>query len=306
MSKLTLNQRVKNVGREVYRKRVSYLMMAPFLVLFFLFVVWPVIYSMAMSFTSYNVFGEPRWIFADNYVKLLFKDDLFLTALQNTILFAIITGPVGYILCLFFAWLVNELEGPLKAIMTTILYAPSIAGNAFVIWRVFFDGDVYGYLNSFLLQFGFVDEPIQWLSDPTYMMTIVIIVQLWMSLGTSFLTLRAGFNTIDRTYYEAAAMDGLRNRWQELWFITLPMMKPHLMLSAVLSITGAFGSGFVAEVLCGKPSTNYATYLLIHHLQEYATVRYQRGYASAIATVLFLMSIVVNALAKKFLGKVGE
>lgn len=306
MSQYTLKQRAKDVGREVYRKRALYLMMAPFLVLFFLFVVWPVIYSLAMSFTSYNVFGEPRWIFADNYVKLLFKDDLFLQAMQNTIMFAIITGPVGYILCLFFAWLVNELEGPLKAIMTTILYAPSIAGNAFVIWRVFFDGDVYGYLNSFLIQWGFIDEPTQWLSDPTYMMTIVIIVQLWMSLGTSFLTLRAGFNTIDRTYYEAAAMDGLKNRWQELWYITLPMMKPHLMLSAVLSITGAFGSGFVAEVLCGKPSTNYATYLLIHHLQEYATVRYQRGYASAIATVLFLMSILVNALAKKFLGKVGE
>jgi len=306
LSKLAIKLHVYGLGKEIYRKRVSYLMMAPYLVVFFLFVIWPVLYSLGMSFTSFNVFGDPKWIFADNYVKLLFKDDLFLTAMQNTILFAVITGPVGYILCLFFAWLVNELEGPMRAIMTTVLYAPSIAGNAFVIWRIFFDGDVYGYLNSILLQTGFVDEPIQWLTDPTYMMTIVIIVQLWMSLGTSFLTLRAGFNTIDRTYYEAAAMDGIRNRWQELWFITLPMMAPHLMLSAVLSITGAFGSGIVAAMLCGTPSTNYATYLMIHHLQEYATVRYQRGYASAIATVLFLICIVCNALAKKFLGKVGK
>ena len=306
MSKLAFGQRTALLGKEIYRKRVSYLMMLPFLAVFFLFVVWPVVYSLAMSFTSYNVFGDARWVFADNYVKLLFKDDLFLTALQNTILFAVITGPAGYVLCLFFAWVVNELEGPMKAIMTTVLYAPSIAGNVFIIWLVFFDGDIYGYLNSMLILFGFMDEPIQWLSDPTYMMTIVIIVQLWMSLGTSFLTLRAGFNTIDRSYYEAAAVDGMRNRWQELWYITLPMMSPHLMLSAVLAITGAFGSGLVAEMLCGKPSTNYATYLLIHHLQEYATVRYQRGYASAIATVLFLMSIVVNGLAKRFLGKVGK
>ncbi len=300
----------QNAGRalwkRVFDKRVSYAMMLPYLLVFFLFTIWPVVYSVVMSFTSYNVFDVPRFVGIDNYVKLFFQDDLFLTAMQNTILFATITGPVGYLACLFFAWVVNELDGVMRAVMTTVLYAPSIAGNVFVIWLIVFDGDVYGYMNSFLMSMGFLDEPIQWLSDPKYMMAIVIIVQLWISLGTSFLTLRAGFNTIDKSYYEAAAMDGVHNRWQELWYITLPMMSPHLMLSAVLSITGAFGSGYVAQVLCGIPSTNYATYLLIHHLQDYGSVRYQRGYAAAIATVLFLMSVIANSIAKKILGRVGK
>lgn len=301
-----IRDRASALLQEIYKKRVSYLMMAPFLIIFFLFTVWPVIYSLGMSFTSFNVFEPAKFVGMDNYVKLFFKDDLFLTAMQNTILFALITGPVSYIMCLFFAWVVNELEGSMRAIMTTILYAPSIAGNVFIIWLVVFDGDIYGYLNSFLLQLGFIDEPIQWLQDPTHMMWIVILVQLWISLGTSFLTLRAGFNTIDKSYYEAAAVDGMKNRWQELWYVTLPMMAPHLMLSAVLSITAAFGSGHVAQILCGIPSTNYATYLLIHHLQDFGTVRYQRGYAAAIATVLFLMSVIANTLAKKFIRRVGK
>lgn len=298
--------KVKARLKEIYSYRASYIMMAPFLFLFFLFVVWPVIMSIGMSFTSFNVFDTPRFIGFDNYIKLFFHDDLFLKALQNTILFALITGPVGYILCLFFAWVVNELHGKMKGIMTTILYAPSIGGNIFIIWLVVFGGDIYGYLNSFLMKLGFISAPIQWLKDPNYMMTIVIIVQLWMSLGTSFLTLRAGLNTIDKSYYEAAAVDGMKNRWQELWYITLPMMSPHLMLSAVLSITAAFGSGVVAQTLCGTPSTNYATYLLIHHLQDYATVRYQRGYAAAIAVVLFLMGIIANRVVQKFIKRTGR
>jgi len=301
-----MNNTLKSKVKTLYNNRAFYIMMTPFLILFLIFVVWPVIMSVGVSFTSYNVFQPARLVGFNNYIKLFFGDDLFLTALQNTILFALVTGPVGYVMCLLFAWLVNELKGKMRAVMTFVLYAPSVAGNVFIIWLIVFDGDIYGYINSFLLNAGFITAPIQWLKDPRYMMTIVLIVQLWMSLGTSFLTLRAGFNTVDKSYYEAAAMDGIKNRWQELWFVTLPMMKPHLMLSAVLSITGAFGSGIVAQTLCGFPSTNYATYLLIHHLQDFATTRYQRGYAAAIATVLFIMTILFNRFAQAVIRRVGK
>ena len=209
-------------------------------------------------------------------------------------------------MCFFFAWVINELEPKFRALMTLIFYAPSIAGNVFVIWLVIFNGDAYGYLNSILLYLGVITSPIQWLGDPAYMMTAVIIVQLWIRLGTSFLTLRAGFNTVDRAYYEAAAIDGIKNRWQELWYVTLPMMVPHLALSAVLSITGAFASGNVAQVLTGFPSTNYATHMMIHHLLDYGTIRQERGYAAAIATVIFLLSVIFNKLFQKLLGRVGQ
>jgi len=280
--------------------------MLPFLVLFSVFIIWPVILSLVMSFTNYNLFQKPEFVGFYNYFKLFFKDDIFLLAFQNTLKFALITGPIGYLMCFFFAWVINELHPKVRSVMTLIFYAPSIAGNVFVIWLVIFDGDMYGYLNSLLTSFGIIEGPIQWLSDPKYMMSTVIIVQLWISLGTSFLTLRAGFNTVDTQYYEAAAIDGIRNRWQELWYVTLPMMQPHLALSAVLSVTAAFASDRVATVMTGFPSTNYATHMLIHHLQDYGLIRHERGYAAAIATVIFLLTVFFNYLFQRFLRRTGR
>lgn len=295
-----------NTRRYLKRNGSGYLLMLPYLVIFAVFTVWPVILSLVLSFTTYNVFEAPRFLEFDNYVDLFFRDSVFLTALQNTFLISLIVGPVGYLLSLFLAWMVNEYKNPWKTLLTVVFYAPTLSNAVFTIWLIVFDGDIYGYLNSFLLNLGFINEPIQWRTDPTYMMAVVIIVQLWVSLGTSFLTLRAGFNTVDRQYYEAGAIDGIRNRFQELWYITLPMMAPHLMLSAVLSITATFTTANVATVMTGFPSVNYATHTVMHHLQDYATIRYERGYASAIATVLFLMSLLMNKLAQKVIGRVGK
>lgn len=284
----------------------GYVLMIPYLLVFFTFTVWPVISAIALSFTSYNVFESPKFLGFDNYVQLFFTDTIFPIALKNTFLLAIVVGPLSYFLSLFLAWCVNEFKNPWKTILTVIFYLPTLSQATFTIWLIVFDGDIYGYLNSFLINFGFITEPIQWLRDPKYMMSVVIVVQLWVSLGTSFLTLRAGFNTVDRQYYEAAAMDGIKNRFQELWYITLPMMVPHLLLSAILAITNTFTTATVATAMTGFPSVNYATHTLMHHLQDYAFIRYERGYASAIATVLFLFSLFANKLSQKLIGKVGK
>lgn len=301
-----MTTRWEGVRRYMRRNGSGYLMMTPYLLIFAVFTVWPVLLSLLLSFTTYNVFEAPRFLGFDNYVDLFFRDQVFLTALQNTFLISLIVGPVGYLLSLFLAWMVNEYKNPWKTLLTVVFYAPTLSNAVFTIWLIVFDGDIYGYLNSFLLGLGFITEPIQWRTDPTYMMAVVIVVQLWVSLGTSFLTLRAGFNTVDRQYYEAAALDGVRNRFQELWYVTLPMMAPHLMLSAVLSITATFTTANVATVMTGFPSVNYATHTVMHHLQDYATIRYERGYASAIATVLFLMSLLMNKLAQKVIGRLGK
>ena len=301
-----MTNRVDATRRYLKRYGSGYLLMLPYLVIFTVFTVWPVLMSLVLSFTTYNVFEAPRFLGLENYINLFFRDSVFLTALQNTFLISLIVGPVGYLLSLFLAWMVNEYKNPWKTLLTVVFYAPTLSNAVFTIWLIVFDGDIYGYLNSFLLSLGVITESIQWRTDPTYMMAVVIIVQLWVSLGTSFLTLRAGFNTIDKQYYEAAAIDGIRNRWQELWFVTLPMMTPHLALSAVLSITAAFANGNVAMALTGFPSTNYATHMMIHHLLDYGTIRQERGYAAAIATVIFLLSVGTNKLVQRFLGRLGK
>ena len=292
--------------KRIYRDRVGYAFALPFMILFITFTVLPVLISIFFSFTRFNVLQPPKFIFLDNYVQMFLKDDIFAKALKNTLILAAITGPVGYLMCFFFAWGLNELPPKLRAVLTLMFYAPSISGNTYLVWTVVFNGDSYGLLNGLLLNLGVINEPIRYLQNPSYMMPIAIGIILWMSLGTSFLVFIAGFQGIDHSLYEAGAMDGIKNRWQELWYITLPMMAPHLMLSAVLAITATFTTANVATVMTGFPSVNYATHTIMHHLQDYSTIRYERGYASAIATVLFLFSLFANKLAQKFIGRIGK
>ncbi|MBR4072501.1 MAG: sugar ABC transporter permease, partial [Clostridia bacterium] len=183
---------------------------------------------------------------------------------------------------------------------------PSLSGNALLIWTVMFSSDAYGYANGMLMNLGIINQPIRWFQDPTYMMPLVIAVVLWSSLGTSFLAFIAGLQGIDRAQYEAAAIDGIRNRWQELWYITLPTMRPQLMFGAVMSISSAFSIGDVVTGLVGFPSSNYAAHTIINHLQDYGGIRYEMGYASAIATVLFVVMVISNKAVKNILSKVGE
>ncbi len=299
-------KRQEPLAKAVWRYRASYSMMLPFMLVFLTFTVFPVIASVVLGFTRFNVFSAPTFIGLTNYTNLFFTDEIFSTAVRNTLILALLTGPTGYFLCFFFAWAINDLPHRARSLLTLVFYAPSIVGNAFAVWLLIFDGDIYGYLNSLLMRLGAISEPIQWLTDPKYMMAVVVVVQLWLSMGTSFLTMRAGFNTVDRQYYEAAAVDGVRDRWQELWFVTIPIMVPHLMLSAVLSITAAFGAYNVATVMTGFPSTNYATHTIVHHMVDYAYIRFDRGYACAIATVLFAGCWLLNFVIGRALRKVGQ
>ena len=277
----------------------------PYLLLFTLFTILPVIVAVLLSFTSFNMLSAPEFIGVDNYFRLFLNDDIFIIALKNTLLFAVIVGPGGFLLSFFFAWLINELSHNMRVFFTIIFYAPSISGGIYIIWNYLFSGDAQGYVNSILRKLGIIQTPIQFFQNPDYMFPILIVIILWMSLGTSFLVFIAGFQGVDKQYYEAAALDGISNRWQELWYVTLPMMKPQLLLSAVLSITGSFGVGDVITNLCGFPSTNYAVHTIMNHLSDYGTTRYEMGYACTLATILFLMMIFCNSVIRKLLKSVG-
>lgn len=292
--------------KEMKKNKVAYVMVAPYMVLFTIFTVLPVVLSIVISFTDFNMLQlPPNFVFFDNYISLFFDDDIFLIACKNTLIFAVIVGPVSYLMSFLVAWFINELSPRVRALVTLIFYAPSISGQVYLIWGTFFSSDSYGWVNATLMEIGVITEPVNWFKTEEYVMPLCIIVALWTSLGTSFLNFIAGLQGIDRSLFEAGAVDGVKNRWQELWYITLPSMKPQLMFGAVMSITQAFGFGGVVDALCGFPSVNYAAHTIMHHLNDYANQRYEMGYASAIAVVLFAIMIGANMLVKKILSKVG-
>ncbi len=292
--------------KEMKRNKTAYFMLAPFFILFVVFTVLPVVLSMLLSLTDFNMLQMPNWKGIDNYIRLFLHDDIFMLAIQNTVIFACITGPVSYILSLLVAWFVNELPPKIRAVVTLIFYAPSISGQVYLIWKTLFSSDSYGWANATLTKLGIISQPILWFEDAEYVMPLCIVVALWTSLGTAFLSFIAGFQTVDRSMYEAAAVDGVKNRWQELWYITLPTMKPQMMFGAVLAITNSFGFGTVVDALCGFPSVDYAAHTIMHHLSDYGGSRYEIGYASAIAVVLFIIMFASNIIVKKALAKVGE
>ena len=299
----------KKQGKLWYRvkkSKASYIMLAPYFILFFFFTVLPVLMAIGFSFTYYNMLEMPTFVGWKNYIKLFFEDDIFMKSLKNTLLLAVVTGPVSYMLCLLFAWIINEFKGKLRAFLTLIFYAPSICGNAYVVWNLILTGDRYGYLNGLLLKLGILDEAVQWMQTEKYVLPFLIVVQLWLSLGTGFLSFIAGLQTVDKSMYEAAALDGVKNRWQELWYVTLPAMKPQLMFGAVMQITSSFAIADVSLQLAGNPSVNYAGATVVTHLLDYGTVRLEMGYASAIATILFLLMVGSNQLVQKLLRRVGE
>lgn len=295
-----------SLARAVWRSRTAYAFLAPFAVLFVTFTVYPVISSVWLSFTSFNMLQPPRWVGWQNYVRLFLADDVFIIAIKNTLIFAAITGPLSYLACFVLAWLINELRPKVRAVLTLLFYAPAITGNAYVIWRLLFSGDAYGYVNGLLISLGILNRPVFWLSDPRFMMPIVMVVTLWMSLGTSFLVFIAGLQGIDRSLYEAGAIDGIRNRFQELWYLTLPAMRRYLLFGAILAITGSFLAAGSLQELTGDTPTDFATWTVMQHLNDYGLVRYEMGYASAIAFLLFLVMMVLQRAIQRVLNRVGQ
>jgi len=295
--------RKPNALYELSESRSAYLMLAPFTLFFLIFTVLAVVSAMGLSLTNYNLIEKPVFSGWTNYVRTLIDDDILIIAVKNTLMFAIITGPASYILCLFFAWMINELPHSLKIIMTFVFYAPSISGSVYIIWTYIFSSDAYGLVNSLLMRTGLIMEPVLWLADTRYILPIVILVQLWSSLGTSFLAFIAGFQSIDKNLYESGAIDGIKNRFQELMYITLPAMGPQLMFAAVMQIGASFAAGDISVALAGNPSVDYAAHTVVTHISDYAIGRYEMGYACALSTLLFAVMLLTNSGVSKFLRR---
>ena len=304
-SKISFKRRAQLTLRDMKRGIPLYIMIAPFMLLFFVFVVYPVLKAIWFSFTDFNVLEKANFVGLRNYQKLFLDDTNFITAIKNTFIIAVIVGPGGYIMSFLLAWMINELPHKVGTVLTVIFYAPSMAGTAVIsVFTQIFSNDSNGYLNAFLRSLG-MNDPILWLSDKEFIIVVVILASMWMSMGVGFLSFVAGIKGVDEAQYEAGAIDGIRNRWQELWYITLPNMKPQLLFGAVMTITGSLSVGSIGDSLVGFPSPNYASHTIVNHLNDYGSIRMEMGYASAIAVILFLIMIVCNGLIQKLLRKVG-
>ena len=283
--------------------KACYAMLLPFMSLFIIFTVVPVVMSLPMGFTNFNMIETPKFVGLSNFYTLFLNDDVFLIAVRNTLIFAIFTGPFSYILSFIIAWLINEMNAFLNTFFSFVFYAPSMTTSVYVTWQLILSGDSYGYLNAVLIDLGILNEPAQWLTDTNYILTVVIIVQLWMSMGAGFLAIRAGFQNIDKSMYEAGAIEGIKNRWQELFYITIPSMGPQLLFAAVIQISASYTVGVVGQNLVGLPSTDYAAHTIMNHATDYGNIRYEMGYASAICFVLFAAMLLANKGINWLLGK---
>lgn len=285
----------------------AYLLLLPYIILFSVFILVPVLMAVYLSFTYFDVINEPTFTGLLNYITLFTQDEVFLKyVLPNTFLYALIVGPGGYVLSFLLAWMLAQIQAIPRTILALCIYTPSMLGQVFigVIWKTIFSGDQSGWVNSLLIQWGLVDTPIQFLLTKDYFMLIMIIVSLWSSMGIGFLAMVSGILNINQELYEAAYVDGMRNRFQEIIYITVPSMKPQMLFGAVMAIVNAFNMGWIGVTLSGaNPTPEYSGQLITNHIDDYGFIRYEMGYAAAISVVLLLIVYAFNVVAHKLFGE---
>ncbi|HET7615453.1 MAG TPA: sugar ABC transporter permease [Bacillales bacterium] len=295
------------LGKGVKKELNALFFLWPFLLMFTIFIVIPVVVALYFSLTYFNTIEPPEFIGLQNFVNLFTQDKVFMMhVIPNTVKFALIVGPGSYIISFWLAWLLAQIPKKPRSLLTLAIYAPSMtAGVAMaVVWLVIFSGDSAGYLNHFLLSLGVINEPFQWLQSPDYLMYIMIIVSLWTSMGVGFLAMLAGILNVDPELYEAGYIDGIKNRWQEVWYITIPQMKPQMLFGAVMAVVGTFQSGDIGVELSGQnPTPQYAGQLMISHIEDYGFIRYDMGYASAISVVLLLLIYGLSKICWRLFGE---
>ncbi len=296
--------RIGRAGKRRGGNLSGLLFTAPYALLFLVFILVPVLLAVLLSFTNFNAVEWPEWVGFLNYITLLTSDEVFMQyVLPNTVVYAVVVGIGGYILSFLLAWLLCNLTKGVRTVLALIIYSPSLtAGVAMtVLWKVIFSGDQTGLLNSWLMSLGVIDEPVVWLVNTTYLLPIVIIIGLWSSMGIGFLAMIAGIANSDESLYEAGAIDGISNRFQEMIYITIPQMKPQMLFAAVMAVVNSFQNGMVSALLTGNPSPGYAAQLIVNHIEDYGFLRYEMGYAATVSVVLLLIVQLFSKAANRLL-----
>lgn len=300
MKKISFKEKVKKINP-------GYLFSLPYVLLFAIFIITPIIIAIVLSFTNYNGVGNIKFIGFSNYTTLFTMDQVFMQkVIPNTLKFGLVVGVFGYLLSFAAAWALAQITKRARTVLAIILYTPTLTlGIAMaVIWRTFFSGDANGYLNAFLISIGTIDAPIAWLTDGKYLLVIMIIVSLWSSMGVGFLSMLSGILNINPELYEAAYVDGLKNRWQEIFYLTIPSMKPQMLFGAVMAVVNSFTVSAIGVQLSGaNPTPQNAGQLIVNHIDDYGFGRFEMGYAAAISVVLLIFMYLLSKVIYKILGE---
>lgn len=291
----------RSLKRIWIKGKTGYLFLLPFLIFFVLFTIVPIIMGFCMSFTNYSVLEKPEFVGITNYKLLILDDDVFLIALKNTVVFSIIMGPIGFMLSFMLAWIINNLK--MKNLFALAIYAPSITSAVAMstVWGYFFSSDRCGLINNLLINMGIIVSPVIWNQNPSAIMPVIIIISIWMGMGTGFLAFMAGLQNISKELLEAGRIDGIGNAFAELWYIIVPQMKPQLLFGAIMAIVGSFGIFDVAVQFAGMPSPNYAGHTIVAHLYDYAFIRFQMGYGAAVSMILFAITFILGRVVMRAL-----
>lgn len=292
------------------RNVTTWLMLAPYILLFTMFIIIPVVAAFVLSFTYFNTIQAPVFTGLSNYITLLTADEVFMQkVLPQTIIFALIVGIGGYVLSFFLAWSLSQVTKIARTIMAIIIYSPSMTGGIMLatVWAPFFAGEKNGYFNSLLLNWGIIEKPVLWLQSDATLFPITIVVTLWSSMGIGFLAILAGIMNVDQELYEAAYIDGIENRFQEIIYVTIPATKPQMLFGAVMAIVGTFTQSGIGVALSGSnPTPNYSAQLMVTHIEDYGFLRFEMGYAAAVSVILLLIIRLSSVAATKLFGSADE
>lgn len=304
--KLALKAEKRQNRGNFFTDYAHWILLSPFLALFITLIILPIICAIGLSFTDYNGMETPDFVLLDNYIRIFSRDAVFMQKiLPNTIVYAVLVGPGGFVLAFFMAWLLSQLDKVPRTILAVVLYLPSMTAGVTVstVWAVIFNGDRTGYLNSLLLRLNLIQSPITWLQNEETLMPIMIIVALWSSMGIGFLSILSGILNVNKELYEAARLDGVKNRIQEAIYVTIPSIRPQLLFGAVMAVVNAFNSAGLGVALSGSnPTPGYAGSVIVNHIDDFGFIRYEMGYAAALSVVLLLIITLASKVAYKLFG----
>ncbi len=285
------------LSRFFQRHSVSMLLLLPFLILFAIFVLFPMFRSLYLSFTDYNVASDPHWIGIQNYLEL-FKDPRFFKALANTALYMVCVSVISTSLGLALAVAFGS-QKLIDQILRAVFFLPAVAGGVGIIavWKVILSSEDFGLINAIRKVIGL--DAIRFFGDPHWAIPILIIIGVWSAMGYSMIVFVAGLRSISNELYEAAALDGA-SPMRQFFSITLPLLRPVMTYVLIGSMIGSFQIFYEPYVLFGTIASVGgildSSLTLVVLLYEKGFHRLEMGFASAIAWVLVAILLVLTII----------
>ena len=280
----------------------SYIFVAPAVLLFFIFVVGPLITSFYWSFTEYDAIHAPKWVGLDNYKNIFFNDPRFWKSIRNTIFYTLGVIPPVVVLSLLLAIAVDQ-QIRFKNFFKVIYFIPSVTSviALSVIWKWLFAGEKYGLINHILIRVGL--QPVDWLMSPVWTLPAIMIMSIWAGLGYNMILFLAGLQTIPKTVYEAADIDGA-NVFDKFWHITLPLLKPFTVFVVIIGFITSFQVFeriyIMTQSEFGIGGVLDSALTVVAYLYDMGFRKFKMGYASALGYIIFVVVFTITIINIKF------